>query len=127
MKTEKVLTKRVPCAFGCGTMVLPEKGECRNCRRKRLLKGRRQILASMPNGKKITPPFETAKQKFDRVRGKVWNRPKLSSIVREMMRPFRPIDPEASLAIWSMFAMKPKKSNPSPVAAEEGQVVEAQG
>lgn len=104
-------------------MVLKSNGECRKCRRQRLNDGRKKTAKANPALVKITPPFETAKQKFDRVRGKVWNRPKFGSIVREMLRPFRPIDPETSLGIFSLFAMKPKKSNPSPAVTEEGQVV----
>ncbi len=35
--------RRVPCAGGCGEMVLKTIGECRKCRRKRILKGRRRL------------------------------------------------------------------------------------
>lgn len=117
------MSNRTACIWGCGRMVLETNGECRKCRRQRLKDGRKKTAKANLGLVKITPPFETAKQKFDRVRGKVWNRPKFGSIVREMLRLFRPIDPDASLGIWSMFSMKSKKANPSPVAAEEGQVV----
>lgn len=38
---------RIPCAGGCGTMVIKEIGECRKCRRARMTKGRRIIVASI--------------------------------------------------------------------------------
>jgi len=34
---------RVSCAGGCGTFVLIEQGECRDCRRKRRLAGKRRV------------------------------------------------------------------------------------
>lgn len=55
------------CLGGCGTMVLIGKGECRDCRRKRLRKGAKIVLNATPRVK-VTPKYETAKQKFDRVR-----------------------------------------------------------
>lgn len=116
------MSNRSACIWGCGRMVLKSNGECRKCRRQRLKDGRKKTAKANLGLVKITPPFETAKQKFDRVRGKVWNRPKLGSIVREMMRPFRPIDPEASLGIFSIFANMKKKSSSSPAVTEEEQV-----
>lgn len=117
------MSNRSACIWGCGRMVLKSNGECRKCRRQRLKDGRKKTAKASLGLVKITPPFETAKQKFDRVRGKVWNRPKFGSIVREMMRPFRPIDPEASLGIFALLANMKKKANPSPAVTEEGQVV----
>ena len=59
--------KRVLCAGGCGSFVLPDKGECRKCRRKRVAAGRVRI-AKASGHPKITPVFETMKEKFLRTR-----------------------------------------------------------
>ena len=77
------MKKRIECAGGCGTMVLAELGECRKCRRARVLAGKRH-MAKMLKGDSLEARFrrlvkrvtETAKQKFQRLKSVRWARPK---------------------------------------------------
>ncbi len=62
--------KRELCVGNCGRMVLKGQGECRKCRRARVLAGKRRVAKAGGVAKKsfFVPLFETAKQKFDRVK-----------------------------------------------------------
>lgn len=71
--------KRVQCSGNCGTYVLPEKGECRKCKRMRKHAGLKHISKSMKGNTfnaKVHRAWESMKSKFARVKSIQWNRPK---------------------------------------------------
>lgn len=64
----KLEAVRVPCVGGCGSMVLKTIGECRKCRRSRVVAGKRRTTKILPKSHAV-PKLETSKQKFHRVKG----------------------------------------------------------
>lgn len=73
--------KRIQCiGDNCEVMVLKGQGECRDCRRARIRAGKKRT-AKLRKGDsflaKVIRAWESAKQKFDRVKNIRWNRPKL--------------------------------------------------
>ena len=106
---------RVQCiGDGCEVMVLDGQGECRDCRRARIRAGKKH-MAKMRKGDsllaKVIRFFESAKQKFDRVKSIRWNRPKKTVrglYIKEPRRAFKPIDDTDALSAL-MIASKEKK------------------
>lgn len=80
--------KRIPCLHGCGTSVLRSIGECRKCRRQRVVAGLRKVAhnRNVTAWSRIVLYFKTLKQKYDYSKKLSWNKPKGQSLVREKVR-----------------------------------------
>lgn len=65
---KKNTSKRTKCIWGCGTEVLKANSECRKCRRSRVRIGLKKVRKAEGKRKHSALKYETAKQKFDRVK-----------------------------------------------------------